>query len=285
VTLATTAALLADAVDRRVGVAAFNVITLEYAEGIVAGAEAANRGVILQISENAVAFHGGQLAPIARAAAAVAEQAQVPVALHLDHVEDQRLLFTAVDTGFSSVMVDASRLPYAENVERTRAAVEWGHGHGLLVEAELGEVGGKSGAHAPDSRTDADEARAYVDDTGVDALAVAVGSSHAMVDATARLDRELIAQLRTAIDVPLVLHGSSGVADDELAAAVASGMVKINIGTALSAAYSRALRQALLSDPRLVDPRAALADARVAIAAAVSRLATVVGGPVATGRP
>jgi len=259
-------------------VAAFNVITLEHAEAIVAGAEKAALPVILQISQNAVKFHSGQLKPIAAGAAAVADAATVPVSLHLDHIEDDALLHQAVDTGFSSAMYDASTLDYADNVAATHAAAEWAHRNGLWLEAELGEVGGKDGAHAPGVRTDPAEAAAFVKVTGVDALAVAVGSSHAMTERTAVLDHELISRLRDALAVPLVLHGSSGVPDPELRQAVAAGMVKINIGTALNVAFSGAVREFLAHDDRTVDPRKYLKPARTAMADAVAHALTLLAG-------
>ncbi len=272
--LVSTQEIIDDARARRNGAAAFNVITLEHAEAIVAGAEQAGRAVILQISQNAVAFHGGRLTPVAAAAAAVATQAAVPVSLHLDHVEDTALLHRAADAGFSSVMFDASHLDYAENVAATRAAAEWAHQRGLHLEAELGKVGGKDGAHAPGVRTDPGEAAAFVADTGVDSLAVAVGSSHAMTARTARLDHDLITRLRDAVGVPLVLHGSSGVADDELRGAVAAGIVKVNIGTILNVAFTAAVRD-VLADPAVVDPRKYLAPARTGMSAVVRRLVSV----------
>ena len=260
------------------GVAAFNVITLEHAEAIAAGAEAAGTPVILQISENAVAYHHGNVFPIAAASAAIAAGAAVEMSLHLDHVEDQQLLHRAADAGFSSVMYDASKLDFADNVSATRDAARWGQAHGLYVEAELGAVGGKGGAHTPGVRTDPDEAARFVADTEVDALAVAVGSSHAMTERTAALDFGLITDIRNAVAVPLVLHGSSGVADTDLQAAVRSGIVKVNIGTILNVAFTEAVRQAL-ADPSLVDPRKYLAPARADVAAVVERLATTVACP------
>lgn len=263
-----TADLIAAARADHRALAAFNVITLEHAEAIAAAAETAQAPVILQISENAVKFHHGRLTPIARATAAVAEAAGVDVALHLDHVEDPQLLRQAADHGFGSVMFDGSHLDYAANVRVTREAADWAHGHGLWIEAELGKVGGKDGepplsAHAPGARTDPDEAREYVAATGVDALAVAVGSSHAMTDRSAALDHDLIARLHDAVGVPLVLHGSSGVPDGELARAVAGGLVKVNIGTALNIAFTGAVREYLENAPAsAVDPRKYLAQAR-----------------------
>ncbi|MFC4996933.1 class II fructose-bisphosphate aldolase [Dactylosporangium cerinum] len=258
-----------------VGVGAFNVITVEHAEAIVAGAEAAGRPVVLQISQNAVKFHGGRLGPIAAAARRVAELSAVAVGLHLDHVESDELFDLAAAHGFGSAMYDASRLPFADNVRATADAVRRGHAAGIWVESELGEVGGKDGAHAPGARTDPGEAAAYVEATGVDALAVAVGSSHAMTTRTASLDHDLIARLNTAVPVPLVLHGSSGLPDGELRAAVRGGLVKINIGTALNIAFTDAIR-ATLGDPAVVDPRKYLKAARAAMADTVTRSLRVV---------
>jgi fructose-bisphosphate aldolase class II len=254
---------------------AFNLITVEHAEAIVAGAESLGRPVILQISQNAVKFHQGRLAPIAAAARSIAASSTVAVGLHLDHVDDDELLDQAPENGFGSVMYDASTLPYADNVTATRDAARRMRAHGLWVESELGEVGGKDGAHAPGVRTDPDEAAAFVGDTGIDALAVAVGSSHAMHTRTAKLDHDLIARLRAAVPVPLVLHGSSGVPDEELAAAIRAGMVKINIGTALNTAFTGAVREVLAGDGDLVDPRKYLKPARSAMAGTVAAMLKV----------
>lgn len=258
------------------GICAFNVITLEHAEAITAGAEAAGLPVILQISENAVKFHGGRLAPIAAATAAVARTSTVDCSLHLDHVEAWDLLEQASGNGFSSVMFDASRLDYDANVAVTARAARFAHRRGLWLESELGEVGGKDGTHAPGARTDPVEAAAYVAATGVDALAVAVGSAHAMTSRDARLDHGLIEALREAVPVPLVLHGSSGVGDDELYRAVAGGIVKVNVGTALNVAFTGAVRDLLDGSGGMVDPRKYLAPARDAMAETVARFLKIV---------
>jgi len=277
-TAAATAELVSTARTRGHGVAAFNVITLEHAEAITAAAEQTGLPVILQISENAVAFHGGQAEPVVAGAAALAHGAAVPVALHLDHIQDEDLLRAGVAAGVTSVMFDASQLPYQDNVAATARITAWAHDHGVWVEAELGEVGGKDGAHAPGVRTDPAEAVAFTAATGVDALAVAVGSSHAMTERTAALDLDLIARLRTAVAVPLVLHGSSGVPDDDLRRAVATGMVKINIGTALNIAFTTAVREHLAANPSVVDPRRYLRPARDAMTATAAHLLQVVAG-------
>jgi fructose-bisphosphate aldolase class II len=283
--LARTAELLPDAVARRAAVPSFNVITLEHAEAIVAGAEAAGVDVLLQLSQNAVRYHGS-LSPIATACRALADDAGVGVGIHLDHVDDVELAEEVVEhgpgLGISSIMIDASTLPYDENVARTRDLGERARAVGLWVEAELGEVGGKDGAHAPGVRTDPAEAAAFATATGVDGLAVAVGSSHAMTTRTADLDLDLVAQLAGAVTVPLVLHGSSGVPDATIAAAVWAGIRKVNIGTALNVAFTGEVRRALADDVALTDPRSYLRPARAAMADTVATLCRVVSTPSAT---
>jgi len=253
------------------GLAAFNVIELEHAEAIAAGAEAADRPVVLQISENTVAFHGA-LAPLALACLRIAAESDVPVVVHLDHAVRRDLVTEAVELGIPSVMFDASALDYDENVAATAEVARWCHERDAWVEAELGEVGGKDGVHAPGARTDPAQAAAYVAATGVDALAVAVGSSHAMLTRDARLDNTLIKAIAAAVTVPLVLHGSSGVPDDGLVEAVRHGMVKINIATQLNKVLTGAVRAVLAEDQTGVDPRRWMGPARSAVSDEVERL-------------
>jgi fructose-bisphosphate aldolase, class II len=258
------------------GAGAFNVVGIEHAEAIVTGAEAAGAGVILQVSENCVAYHGA-LGPIGASVLAVARAATVPVAVHLDHATSESLITEAVSLGFGSVMYDASVLPYAANVQTTAGIAAWCHERAVWVEAELGEVGGKDGVHAAGARTDPQEAADFVTATGVDALAVAVGSSHAMLARTAVLDLELVGKIRAAVPVPLVLHGSSGVPDEVLSAAVAAGFTKINIATQLNKVFTAAVSGCLAADSAIVDPRRYLTKGRDAVAAEVRRLVGVLG--------
>jgi fructose-bisphosphate aldolase, class II len=260
------------------GVGAFNIIGIEHAEAIIAGAEAAAAPVVVAISENTVRYHGA-VEPVARAALALAGTAAVPVAVHLDHATGEDLVRAAVAVGVGSVMYDASAAPYQRNVAATAELTRWCHQRGVWVEAEIGEIGGKDGAHHPRTRTKPGEAASYAAATGVDALAVAVGSSHAMLTRTAVLDEDLIAAIHLAVPVPLVLHGSSGVPDAGLAAAVAAGMTKINVATQLNKAYTGAVRACLAAEPALVDPRRYGAAARDAVAAEVTRLLGVLGAP------
>ena len=171
-------------------------------------------------------------------------------------------------------MVDAAHLDYETNVATTAELTRAGHRTSLWVEAELGAIGGKDGAHAPGVRTDPDQAASFVARTGVDGLAVAVGSSHAMTSATAELDVDLIARLAERLPVPLVLHGSSGVPVAALRAAVAAGIRKINVGTALNVGYTARVRQYLAEDGAVTDPRKYLAPARDAVRDVVDRLGT-----------
>jgi fructose-bisphosphate aldolase class II len=259
-------------VSRR-GVVAFNVITLEHAEGVLDGADRAGEPVVLQVSENAIRYHGGRGLPLLRACAALIEEHPARASLHLDHIVDRSLLDLArPGIGVSSVMYDASDLPDDENVARTADTATDLHARGLWVEAELGAIGGKGGAHTPGVRTVPAEAATYVAATGVDALAVAVGSEHAMTSRTASLDLDLIAALAAAVPVPLVLHGSSGVPMPQLRAAIAAGIAKVNVGTALNVAFTGSVRQVLDERPDLTDPRGYLAGARDAVAETVAEL-------------
>jgi fructose-bisphosphate aldolase class II len=256
------------------GLGAFNVVQLEHAEAIVDGAQRAGAPVVLQISENTAAYHRA-LAPLALACLRIAQDASTRVCVHLDHATRRDLVEEAVGLGVPSIMYDASALPYAANRDATADIAAWCHARGVWVEAELGEVGGKDGVHAPGARTDPQEAAGYVATTGVDALAVAVGSSHAMLTRDALLDQDLIAAIAARVAVPLVLHGSSGVPDSGLRSAVRAGITKINIATHLNRTMTHAIRDALGSDERLVDPRGYVGPGREAMAAEVCRLLTV----------
>jgi len=270
--------LLVVAQHLRIGYGAFNVIQLEHAEAIIAGAEAVELPVIVQISENAVKYHGG-LGPLGTATLIMARDSELPIVVHLDHAEDEDLIEEALDLGFKSVMFDGSKLSWEENLARTAAITKLCHDAGASIEAELGEVGGKDGAHAPGVRTSPEQAALFVAATGVDSLAVAVGTSHAMADRSAVVDLELIAALEAAVPVPLVLHGSSGVDDAGLQAAVRAGIRKVNIGTRLNQVFTEAVRDRLAADPALSDPRKYLGPGRTAIQAEVARMLGLLAKP------
>ncbi|MFC5908821.1 class II fructose-bisphosphate aldolase [Streptacidiphilus monticola] len=277
--LVATGELVTRAAAAGTGICAFNVVQLEHAEALVAAAEKARLPVILQLSQNTVRYHGG-MEPIGLAMLALARRSEARVAVHLDHAEDPALVAEAVALGFGSVMFDASTLPYAENEAATREAAELCHRHGVWLEAELGEVGGKDGVHAPGARTDPAEAARFVRATGVDALAVAVGSSHAMTTRDAELDFDLIACLRAGLDVPLVLHGSSGVSDEGLVRGVRAGLTKVNIATHLNRSFTAVVREVLAAAPAATsDPRTYLGPARDAVADEAARLLRLLAAP------
>lgn len=266
--------LVAAAAQKHTGVGAFNVLHLETAEALVAAAERSGLPVILQLSHNCVKYHGS-FEPLAQAMIAIAKASPADVAVHLDHCEDPELAKRAADLGFSSVMFDGSWLDIEENLAKTKEVTDYAHARGVDVEAELGEIGGKQGAHAPGVRTDPAEAKKFVEKTGVDMLAVAVGSEHAMATRTATLDHELIGRLKEAAGVPLVLHGSSGVADEEIQEGIRSGMTKINVSTHLNGFFTRAIRKFLDENPELTDSRKYIAAGREALSGEAERLLKV----------
>jgi len=271
VTLVNLVDVLDDAAQRRSGVGAFNIIQIEHAEALVGAAEESGLPVVLQISENTARYHGG-LAPIALATKAIAQASSARCVLHLDHAERESLIDQALELGFTSIMFDGSKLDDATNRSTTRSVVQCCRDRGVSVEAELGEIGGKHGVHTPGVRTDPADAAAFAADTGVDALAVAVGSSHAMTSRTAHLDLELIARIHQSVAVPLVLHGSSGVTDETLLAAVHHGITKINIATHLNGAFTAAVREYLTQHPSVIDTRAYLGAGRSAVQTEAARL-------------
>jgi fructose-bisphosphate aldolase, class II len=255
----------------RTGLGAFNVVHLETARVLVEAAERAQRPIVLQISENAVKYHGS-LEPIGVATLALARKASVPVAVHLDHAESVELIHEAVGLGFSSVMYDGSKLSFEANRDTTADVVKHCHAHGVSVEAELGEVGGKNGVHDPSARTDPDEAALFVKQTGVDLLAVAVGSSHAMVSRHAAIDTGLVERIHAAVPVPLVLHGSSGVSDEGMRAAITAGITKVNVSTHLNGIFTGAVREFLEGHPAAVDSRKYFQEGNLRVVGEVERL-------------
>lgn len=265
------AKLVSKADETSSAVGAFNLILLEHAEALVEGAERSNNPVILQISENCVNYHRA-LKPIALATIAIAEFSSTYVSVHLDHAESEELVREALDLGFDSIMFDGSKLAYEENVSASARVAELCRSYSATLEVEIGEVGGKDGVHAPGVRTNPLVAKQFAEATGADLLAVAVGSSHAMTTRDATLDFDLISEIAGAVDIPLVLHGSSGVSDQDLQKAVKAGMRKINIATHLNNVFTHEIRELLEQNPKLVDPRKYIAPGREAVTAEVARI-------------
>lgn len=260
-------------------IGAFNVVTIESAEAIAMAAESLDSPVILQVSQNTVEYHRG-LHAIGKACRAIAQDSHVPIAVHLDHAVSLDLCRVAAEVGFGSVMFDGSALPFDVNVERTRTIVDWAQALGIGVEAELGHVGGKAGDEAASELTDPDEARRFVELTGVDVLAVSVGTAHHMTDKSAVVDLDRVRQLRAQVDVALVLHGSSGLTHSQLRAVVKAGIAKVNIATRLNMSFTRGVRATLEADPSLHDLRRYLGAGREAMAmAAAEEIAALQGRP------
>ena len=254
--------------QRNSAIGAFNVIQIEHAEAIVAAAEAVGADVILQLSQNAVQYHGA-LEPIGLAMLSIAKASTARVAVHLDHAEDETLINEALGIGFNSIMFDGSNFDYEDNVHKTKQMVALAHSKGAWLEAELGEIGGKDGVHSATARTIPAEAKSFVQSTGVDSLAVAIGSSHAMTTQSARIDFELVRELAAEVSVPLVMHGSSGVAIGDIQKAVSAGIRKVNISTELNKQMTEAIRSYLQNNPDVVDPRKYLSAGRTAVEAGV----------------
>jgi ketose-bisphosphate aldolase len=275
--LATATDVLGPAAHTGGAIGAFNVVLLEHAEAFVAAADRAGLPIVLQISENCVRYHG-QLAPLAAATLCLARSAPEPVCVQLDHAVSRSLVEEAIELGLPAVMFDGSLLDYPTNIAETALVVSACHNRGVSVEAELGVVGGKGGVHAPGARTDPSEAAAFVAATGIDALAVAVGTEHRMTARDAIVDLDLIERLRAAVDCPLVLHGSSGVSDDDLLRAVSAGISKVNISTHLNSVFTAAVREQLALRPANVDPREYVGSARDALSTEAERLLRLLAG-------
>jgi fructose-bisphosphate aldolase, class II len=267
----TSGKLVADKVSRSSAIGAFNVILLEHAEALVMGAEKSQLPLILQISENCVKYHGA-LKPISVATIAIAEASALPVSVHLDHAESEELVKAALDIGYDSVMFDGSKLTFKENVLASQRMRTLCDSYGATLEVEIGEVGGKDGVHAPGIRTKPNEAKAFAEETGADLIAVAVGSSHAMSTRDASVDFKLIQDIAAEVDIPLVLHGSSGVSDLDLQEAVRAGMRKINIATHLNGIFTNRVRAELDKNPALTDPRKYIGLSRDDVSDEVARL-------------
>ena len=264
--LVTVAELLTKAYREGYAVGAFNCNNMEIVQAIVAAAEAENSPVIIQASQGAIKYAGiDYIAALSRQAA---QAAKVPVALHLDHGTSLEQVMACIRHGFTSVMIDGSKYPFAENVALTQKVVELAHAIGVSVEAELGKIGGVEDDIAVDEReaffTDPEEAREFVLKTGVDSLAVAIGTAHGRYKGVPKLDFERLAKIRELVDIPLVLHGSSGVPDEDIKKAISLGVAKVNIDTNIREAFVGKMREVLAKNPDEIDPRKILGPAKEA---------------------
>ncbi|MBN2908501.1 class II fructose-bisphosphate aldolase [Polycladomyces sp. WAk] len=253
--LVTPKGLLEAARDKQYAVCGFAFHNLELLQAVVAGAERMRAPVILQTTPATIEAVGlNYLVHLARAAA---ESVSVPVVLHLDHGRDYGTALRCLRAGYTSIMIDGSRLPWEENAALVKKVTEAAHAVGVPVEAELGRVPDAADASptAEDTYTDPYEAARFVEETGCDSLAVAIGTAHGVYRGEPRLDLDRLASIARETPVPLVLHGASGLPDESVRQAIAKGIAKINISTELKLPYASALRSYLHDHPSESDPR------------------------------
>lgn len=256
--------LLSAASDGNYAVGAFNCNNMEIVQAIIRAAVAEKSPVIIQASQGAIKYAG--LEYIAALGRLAAEQAPVPVGLHLDHGTSFEQAVRCIAHGFSSVMIDGSKLPFEDNVSLTREVVKVARAVGVSVEGELGKIGGVEDDIFVSSReaafTDPREAAEFVERTGVDSLAVAVGTAHGMYKGDPVLDFERLREINDILNIPLVLHGSSGVPAEDIQKAIQLGVRKVNIDTDVRAAFVGGIREILQASPEEIDPRKILGPAR-----------------------
>jgi len=258
--------LLKKAEEGGYAVGAFNCNNMEIVQAIIAAAEAERSPVIMQASQGAIKYAGIEY--ITALANIAAENASVPVALHLDHGTSFEQVMMCIRKGFSSVMIDGSKLPFEENIELTNRVIAVARAVGVSVEAELGKIGGTEDDIHVNQRdalfTKPEEAKEFVQRTGVDALAVAIGTAHGQYKGIPELDFPRLEKIRSLVNIPIVLHGSSGVPDEAIAKAIKLGVRKVNIDTNIREAFVQGARDVLNKDAKEIDPRKMLGPARAA---------------------
>lgn len=249
--------MLIKAREGHYAVGQFNINNLEWTEAILDEAQALNTPVILGVSEGAAKYMGGWLVVSAMVKAYIkSKNITVPVALHVDHGSSFEVVKAAIDAGFSSVMIDASHFPFEENIEITKKVVEYAHAKGVSVEAELGRVGGQEDHVVAETMyADPEECRILVEKTGIDCLAPALGSVHGPYHGEPKLGFDEMAYINDLLKMPLVLHGGSGIPDEQLRKAIDRGTAKINVNTESQQAWTAIVREVLEKDKNVYDPR------------------------------
>lgn len=249
--------MLIKAREGHYAVGQFNINNLEWTEAILDEAQALNAPVILGVSEGAAKYMGGWLVVSAMVKAYIkSKNITVPVALHVDHGSSFEVVKAAIDAGFSSVMIDASHFPFEENIEITKKVVEYAHAKGVSVEAELGRVGGQEDHVVAETMyADPEECRILVEKTGIDCLAPALGSVHGPYHGEPKLGFDEMAYINDLLKMPLVLHGGSGIPDEQLRKAIDRGTAKINVNTESQQAWTAIVREVLEKDKNVYDPR------------------------------
>lgn len=253
----TTKELLNNAQKGHYAVGAFNVENMEMAQAVVTAAVEMNAPVILQTTPSTVKYADVSL--YRAMVKALAESVSVPVAMHLDHGSSYELCERAVGAGYTSVMIDGSKLEFEENVAISKKTVDMAAKAGIPTEAELGTVGGKEDSHEVKNAdvlyTNPEKAREFVERTGVDSLAVAIGTAHGFYKGEPKLDFDRLEEIRKVVSIPLVLHGASGVPDEKVIQSIKQGICKVNFATELRAAYTKGVRS-VLEDTAVFDPKA-----------------------------
>jgi len=250
--LATLNDLLPPAVAGRYAVPCFNVFGSEEVVAILAAARESGRGVILACNRD-MADHLG-VTGFAGMVRGLAHEAPVPVCLHLDHCDDEARIAAALQAGFSSVMFDGSQLPLAENIARTAAMARLAHSVGASLEGEIGSVPYSEGRdHIKSEFTHPLDAQTFADHSGADAMAISVGNVHRLTSVQSTIDFARVERIAASTHVPLVIHGTSGIAEADIRRLKTLGVAKFNIGTSLRQAFNRSLRQSLADSPDCFD--------------------------------
>ena len=236
-------------------IAAFNIENMEMAIAVIEAAEEAHAPVIIQTTPSTIRYASLDL--YYANVAAIATKAKVPVVLHLDHADNFELIEEAVRSGYTSVMIDGSRLSYDLNTELTRRTVTMANLRGVPVEAELGVLGGKEDdvESSANACTDPVEAGLFAANTGISSLAVSIGTAHGVYTSVPNLDIERLVEIKMRVDIPLVLHGASGLSDDDVAVCIEEGICKVNYATELRVAYSDGVKEVLSKNPHVYDPK------------------------------
>ncbi|MCB2295676.1 class II fructose-bisphosphate aldolase [Clostridium algoriphilum] len=228
-------------------VGSFNIHCLEMVPSMIKAAKAKNSPIILQISPTTCKYIGAAL--LCNVVKELAKETAVNVTLHLDHTKDFLTIKDAIDNGFSSVMIDASALSLEENIKKTKEVVNYAKQHGVSVEAELGTIGGtEDGVALNDGKvryTSPEDAVKFVKETGIDALAIGFGTSHGQWKSKAKLSFDVLKNIHDVIDIPLVLHGGTGVSEEDLKKCILGGISKVNIGTELNVAWVKDAKEHL----------------------------------------
>lgn len=275
--------LFADALHTEYAIGAFNASNMELVQAIIAGAEAKKSPVIVQTSEGAIEYAG--LKMLSSIITMAAQEAQVPVVMHLDHGHSFEMAVKCIEAGYTSVMIDVSTKGYEENMRETIKVVEYAHQRGVWVEAELGAIVGKEGIKdlkgekTPDSfLTNPRQALEFITKTGVDALAVSVGTIHGAFTGQEYIRFELLEEIqKTVPNIPLVLHGASGISDEHLKKACGMHVGKVNVDTELRIAFEKAVQAYFTESHDSVDPRKIIGPAKDAVQGVVEKKIEIFG--------